>query len=402
MKRNAFDHFFNHKKSRAQGLVEFALILPVLLLTVFVIIELARVLHAWLAVENGARFGVRYAVTGEFDADHCTALYGGPCVTETQEDGARIPSIKDVANAGAVAILKNDAISTVGDPGYFKVEVCSSKTGVALLPSDSNIPTAATCVPTEDPGGPGDRVIVSIDFDHPLITPMISTLWPDLHLTAKREGIVEQFRTARVVGLPATASGPSPTPTNTHTPTSTATPSLTPTPSNTPTPTPSPDCSLLSLYGMAIVSGDDVRARVQNDNFAPAWVDYTWFSWPELSDSMRVDWFRFDGANYYGGNDYSSPTNRGNNSGRSADGGGAVTTWRTDFDGAPWSPITGTYTLSLRMSFPSWGTCDLGPVSVNGGPAPPPPPPPPPAPPPPPPGPPPPPPPAPPPPIGDG
>ena len=45
--------------ARSQGLVEFALILPVLLLTIFVIIELARVMHAGLAVENGARFGVR-------------------------------------------------------------------------------------------------------------------------------------------------------------------------------------------------------------------------------------------------------------------------------------------------------------------------------------------------------
>ena len=89
---------------RAQGLVEFALILPVLLMTVFVIIELARVLHAWLAIENGARFGVRYAVTGEYDPAHCIALYSGPCLTENQEDGARIPSIEDVTQAGAVAI----------------------------------------------------------------------------------------------------------------------------------------------------------------------------------------------------------------------------------------------------------------------------------------------------------
>ena len=62
-------------KTRAQGMVEFALILPVLLMTVFVIIELARVLHAWLAIENGARFGVRYAVTGEFDSATLCALF---------------------------------------------------------------------------------------------------------------------------------------------------------------------------------------------------------------------------------------------------------------------------------------------------------------------------------------
>ncbi|MGD8622400.1 MAG: pilus assembly protein, partial [Anaerolineales bacterium] len=56
---------------RGQTLVEFALVLPVMLLTIFVIIELARLLHAWLAVENGARFGVRYAVTGEYNDTYC-------------------------------------------------------------------------------------------------------------------------------------------------------------------------------------------------------------------------------------------------------------------------------------------------------------------------------------------
>ncbi len=46
----------DRKRFRGQTLVEFALVLPVLLLLLFVIIELARLLHAWLAVENGARF----------------------------------------------------------------------------------------------------------------------------------------------------------------------------------------------------------------------------------------------------------------------------------------------------------------------------------------------------------
>ena len=106
--------------------------------------------------EPGSRYGgIR------FDSAHCVALNSGPCVTVSQEDGARIPSIKDVANVGAVAILKNSSVTTVGDPGYFKVEVCSSKPGVALLPPDPGIPTAATCVPGKDPGRPGDRVVVS-------------------------------------------------------------------------------------------------------------------------------------------------------------------------------------------------------------------------------------------------
>jgi len=61
------------RRFRGQTLVEFALVLPVMLMVLFVIIEMARLLHAWLAVENGARFGIRYAVTGEYDQAFCYA-----------------------------------------------------------------------------------------------------------------------------------------------------------------------------------------------------------------------------------------------------------------------------------------------------------------------------------------
>jgi Flp pilus assembly protein TadG len=42
-----------------------------LLLVLFGIIEFARILQAWLSVENGARFGVRYAVTGQYNLAYC-------------------------------------------------------------------------------------------------------------------------------------------------------------------------------------------------------------------------------------------------------------------------------------------------------------------------------------------
>ncbi|MBL8056955.1 MAG: pilus assembly protein, partial [Anaerolineales bacterium] len=59
------------KRTLGQGLVEFALVLPFLLLLIFGIIEFARIFAAWLAVQNGARFGVRYAITGEFNPAYC-------------------------------------------------------------------------------------------------------------------------------------------------------------------------------------------------------------------------------------------------------------------------------------------------------------------------------------------
>ena len=132
--------------ARSQGLVEFALILPVLLVTIFVVIELARLLHAWLAIENGARFGVRYAITGEYDDAFCLALPGA-CAPQSEKDQARVRSIEDVANVGAVAILKDAAVFNVGEPGFFKITVCSNKQDTSknplfqYRPSDSDTPS---------------------------------------------------------------------------------------------------------------------------------------------------------------------------------------------------------------------------------------------------------------------
>jgi hypothetical protein len=50
------------KHSRAQGMVEFALALPVFLLLMFGIIEFARLLVTYSAVYTASREAVRYAV----------------------------------------------------------------------------------------------------------------------------------------------------------------------------------------------------------------------------------------------------------------------------------------------------------------------------------------------------
>jgi hypothetical protein len=234
----------SRRRFRGQTLVEFALVLPVMLIVLFVIIELARLLHAWLAIENGARFGVRYAVTGEFDEAHCASYLGGTCNNLAEEEAARVNSIFDASRAGAVAILRND-LAPVNTPGFFQITVCSSKRagGTFLFQYHSAVTAAhqpAWCEqlpapgpPINDPGGPGDRVSVTVDFEHPLIVPILSTWLPHVHLSARREGIVEQFRVARVVGLPATISVPTFTPTNTATPTETPTITSTPLPTAT-------------------------------------------------------------------------------------------------------------------------------------------------------------------------
>ncbi len=227
------------RRFRGQTIVEFALIVPIMLMVLFAIVEIARLLFAWVSIENGARFGVRYAVTGEFDDAHCSIFPMAVCDSQSERDTARIPSIDGAALAGAAAIW-HDPAAVDGQRGFLKITVCSNKSGVLYFPPNPSAGVSADCQPGEDPGGPGDRVSVTLDFDHPIIAPIISSWLPQIRLSARREGIVEQFRVSRVMGLPATISVPTFTPTNSPTPTLTPTNTTTPEPTDTPTPTSTP------------------------------------------------------------------------------------------------------------------------------------------------------------------
>ncbi len=348
--------------AKSQGLVEFALILPVLLLTIFVIVELARVLHAWLAIENGARFGVRYAVTQEYDLVYCSAVLDEKCEDLTEEPFAQIQSIKDAAKSGAVAILRTEGVGW-DEPGYFKVTIC---TNAKYVPPDSGIPfDSADCIPGDDPGEPGEFVSVTVDFNHPLITPFLTAAWPQLHLHSRREAIVEEFRTSRVVDPPAGL--PTLVPTNTFTVTPTFTPSLTPTPtltpSLTPTPTltPTPSCDNIKFLRDRL-NGDDFEVRVQNDNVAPAYLNSANLVWTIAQSGMRVDKFGFDrnrfGYWYWGGNASSSPTGPIPSREEFA-GNGHRAWWEVDFSGAP-APLWGTYSVKLVFGFDDTGLiCEI-------------------------------------------
>ena len=61
----------NRKKTLAQGIVEFALILPILLLLVLGIIEFGRLIFMYAIVTSSSREAVRYgAATGALPGKH--------------------------------------------------------------------------------------------------------------------------------------------------------------------------------------------------------------------------------------------------------------------------------------------------------------------------------------------
>ncbi len=312
------------KKKNGQAMVEFMLALPLLLFVIFGIIEFGRIVFSWMALQNAARFAIRYAVTGEFDETYCVQagtnlgashvnadIYlGDPqdCLVPDDYTGingndlerelidlARLFSIQDAAEGGGAGVWRDPAVggdyeqyllnhsdADIGQPsekGYFHVTICSNRSNQYAV--DYNNYAIPLCMDNlssqlmDDAGGPGDRVKVHVENQHPLFLPLISNLWPTVSLNAERDGIVEKFRTSRVMGV----SGPilsaptwtqTPTVTDTPTITPTTTPSMTPTETNTPIPV---NCDLIevvnSYAGEWFAGYQIISVTIRNNNPVP-------------------------------------------------------------------------------------------------------------------------------------
>jgi len=295
-------------------MVEFMLALPVMLLLVFGVIDVARLVQTWAAVEHAARLGARYAVTGAYDPDYCTyanaALgwatsaydgYGGDAIdcvvprdadpvdylerTSMLIDWARLPSIRDAARLGITgALITDDA--EYDEAGFLQIVICSHPSNVTSTDYDADPIAPPSCNPVEAPGNPGNPVRITVFHNHPLFIPLLGPGRTHLSLVASRDMIVETFRTPRALGSPmpivtATTAPPtatsSPYPTETpwsEFPTATASPTvgatLTPTSTLTATPTATinPACIGLSFLNdwQLLMGGDSKLLEIDVDN----------------------------------------------------------------------------------------------------------------------------------------
>ncbi len=359
-----------------QSLLEFVIMLPLILTVIFMLIEIARVLHAWLGVENAARFAVRYAVTGEWNNEDCYLLFGDICDDEAKWEAARISSVKHAALAGSAAIMLNQSAQW-DEAGFFKVTICS-KPGIIIPPSEPF--ESYQCVnaegnPFQFAGEPGEYVVIVVDFNHPLLVPIFSRWWPMLHLSSQRMARVEDYRGRRHIALPPDM--PSPTASLTYTPLPSSTPSNTPTatitstPSKTPTPTETPDCSVYDLQSVWVYD-DDVRALIRNDGKNDGWLTGSILEWAPYYDDQRVNFFSWNGSNYYQGDDWNPPTSNDPIPALALPSGSSYI-WRADFDGVATQPgLVGTFTVSLTIDYhcPLVGSITIVPPTPTNAPTP--------------------------------
>lgn len=100
------DRVVTHSRQRGDAIVEFTLVLPILLLILFGILEVGRVLDAWIVVQNAAREGARVGTLATSTADANTnAQQASTSYLQTA-----FASRTDVDNSIVTPVVSTDAV----------------------------------------------------------------------------------------------------------------------------------------------------------------------------------------------------------------------------------------------------------------------------------------------------
>jgi hypothetical protein len=229
-------------REKGQTLVEFALILPILLLVLFVIIESGRIFQAYITVQHAAREGARYAVTGRWEEEFADV----PVDEETGLGGPRVTSIEDVARNAL------SGLPIAGEAGYDEDGgILINHYEIKIFGQNPN-PDGPPLIENYA-GRPNEKVAVQVAYRLELLTPVLNVIAPSVEVKGYVEMINEDFGQLSGGGFPGLREPPSPIPPHiptagaSPTPTNTATPTDTPTPlpaTDTPTPTSTPACEI--------------------------------------------------------------------------------------------------------------------------------------------------------------
>ena len=101
-------------KEQGQALVEFALILPILLLLLFGIVEFGRIYSASLIVKQGAREGARVASLGMTDTEIVTKVQGSALALDIAKLTVYItPALADRKRGQDVQVVVGYSVTVV-------------------------------------------------------------------------------------------------------------------------------------------------------------------------------------------------------------------------------------------------------------------------------------------------
>lgn len=252
------------RRFRGQGLVEFALILPALLMIVLSIIEGALLFQSYLAIQHAAREAARYAVTYqppfEYSVDQGKLLLEGidpgrPAFrgeSEAQWLARRSALIKQRALDQAMGIrtvypgLDESSFAGLSSrPGFFGVRIWG-------------FPAHDTPEQLDHPGLQGLPIRVRVYYRWEALDPLIGAIVPNgVMLTGEAVMINEGVQTGLAAVAPPTFAPPPTLPGPTDIPTDPNTPTPTPSPSPTFTTTPATPTPTSTPTGAYVILTDD-------------------------------------------------------------------------------------------------------------------------------------------------
>ncbi|MBL8064031.1 MAG: pilus assembly protein, partial [Anaerolineales bacterium] len=326
--------FGTHNTSRAQAMVEFMLVLPLLVILLYGIIELSRVIFIFASVANASRQAARYgAGSGEFNG----ITYYQDC------DG-----IRDTANQSAI-LTEFDEINITYDRG-----LTADGEQLPILDVDPS-PSADTCPIDDNIIRNGDRIIVQVSASYEPILPLLPFEPLEVVSASARTFLISVpiFGSAFPTGFAAETSTPSKVPTNTftgnetstftpippfasstspateegtfvpgstsapRTPTNTVPPTLTFTPSQTPLPTRTSTATATAIlctgdynvsHGPLITDDNIMKMFILNNTGHTLTTAQIYVEWnhdtghaAEADPSLRLTQVRFAGQTWDGG-----------------------------------------------------------------------------------------------------
>lgn len=285
---------FNHRRLlNGQGMVEFALVIPVLLLLIFGVIEAGRALFTYIVVVSTSREAARYgAAVGTNDAG--------------------IPNYRDCAGIRQAA-QRIAVLAGITDNDITIEYQHQNGTTYGSCPPGSTIGPAMIVL--------GDRIRVTVNGKFKALLPIVPLPDFPINVTTARtiikdvsagEAILPLAETATVTPTATETATPTPsntptltstaTPTSTFTPTSTEGATLTPTQTPTSTPThtatltpiptatntvtPTPDCAAIQMSFQAPLN-NTITLNIQNNLVVNIRVQAITLSWPNSADKNK-------------------------------------------------------------------------------------------------------------------
>jgi Flp pilus assembly protein TadG len=216
-----FSHLRKADKRNAQSLVEFALVLPIFLLLLFGIIEMARLVFFYSSVYTASREAARYGAGSGLITSSTTVHYYEDCT------GIKARAV----NVGKLVGLAASDVTITYDHGP---------------DSNGKITPLGNCGTYSSAILLGDRVSVTASKTFKFIVPVLNRKTINISSTSSRTIIngVVVLSTPPLTNTPLPTYTGTPTSTATPTPLYSYTPTLTFTPSLTPTDTPTPTITL--------------------------------------------------------------------------------------------------------------------------------------------------------------